>query len=380
MLAQWSAYSGRSSSRSTSRARFSGAVSARNVAGLLRSRQASDHIERGTAEEGGITGGLRRRDPQPLELGPDVAVDEVGPRQTGIERGGNRARQRDHDLAAREQSPVPRRDRRLAGDRAGLDQPTGLDGDDGTLARLERGQVRHVLGPAVRIMRRHHQPLCRPPVHDPLGRRDTDPHQRRRVGRGPRCAAGDPAQYRLVSRRAALEPPASPVRHGRRRLQEQQALLGSRRKDPPPARLAGHRIVVEGGVEAQQRELEPILPRDLPWHAPALHPARVRIGKISRSSVTGNCCRPPRRAARPPRAPAPARRSARLRRTAPAPSTRTEPHDNPATCANPLPARRSNASDARNRILSHPRAIVQQSCNESRAFARIAPSFRANLV
>ena len=93
---------------------------------------------------------------------------------------------------------------------------------------------------------------------------------------------------RLVERAADLEPPA------RRRagtwavaLRSRRLSLGDAGEDAPAAGLAGDRGVVEVGVEAQERELEAVLAPRLAVAGPGVAPARVRIGSMSRSNVTG---------------------------------------------------------------------------------------------
>ena len=43
----------------------------------------------------------------------------------------------------------------------------------------------------------------------------------------------------------------------------------------------------KSGSKPSSDSWKPFCPRALPWHAPALQPARVRIGWTSRSNVTG---------------------------------------------------------------------------------------------
>ena len=102
MFAQWSAYSGRSSSRSTSRARLSADVIGEEGAGLVGRRQPADHVEVGSPQERGIACGFRGSEAELLELGPDVVVDEVVPRQRGVELVGHLAGQGDDDVAVGE--------------------------------------------------------------------------------------------------------------------------------------------------------------------------------------------------------------------------------------------------------------------------------------
>src|SRR5262249_47226087 len=69
----------------------------------------------------------------------------------------------------------------------------------------------------------------------------------------------NPAQQSLVILGADLQPPASAVSQAAGRLEQEQAPLGSGRKDAPAARLLDNRFKVQVRLVAQQRQLESVL-------------------------------------------------------------------------------------------------------------------------
>jgi len=71
---------------------------------------------------------------------------------------------------------------------------------------------------------------------------------------------------------------SAPVRQVADRFEQKQTVRRRREKDASAACFLSDGVVIEVVIEAEQRQLKPILPRALPWHAPALQPNRVRIG------------------------------------------------------------------------------------------------------
>lgn len=88
------------------------------------------------------------------------------------------------------------------------------------------------------------------------------------------------------------DPLAAPVGDRSGGLQEQQALLGRRRRDPPSAGFLEEVLVVLGRFEPQERELESVLP------APRLGVAGAHVAAglgEDRHDVVGEVDRPSRR-------------------------------------------------------------------------------------
>ena len=176
LLAQKSAYSGRSSRASTSCSRFVGRSVGQKRAGLVGGGQAADHVEIRAAEKRGVAGRLARQDAEPLELVPHVAVDEVRPRQGGVRRGVARAVERNGRVPGGDLVHVADHQARLARQRAGRDQARRtLDRDDAGFVRLKVGQPRHVANRAVAVMGQHAQLLAGAGGQHVLGRFDRDP-------------------------------------------------------------------------------------------------------------------------------------------------------------------------------------------------------------
>src|SRR6185436_6139998 len=83
--------------------------------------------------------------------------------------------------------------------------------------------------------------------------------------------------------RAGLGAAAAAVRHLARRLADQQAPLGTGRKDAAAAGLFDQRVIVGGRIEAEDRELEAVLPAGL---AVAAATVATELGK-ERHHVAG---------------------------------------------------------------------------------------------
>jgi hypothetical protein len=237
---------------------------------LLGGRQPADRVERHAPEVGCVVDRNRRQDGQLLEPGPDEAVDEVAPGEPRVGFGRDLAGHRDRDVAGGELAVEPGGDSGLAGDRTGLDQSVGVHGRHCALARLEGGEVSDVDGRAVGVPGFHGDLLLFAAGHDPLGRLDANSLDPGGIRGRSRQAVGDPATEGLIERPPRLDPPSAAVRHLRGRLAKQEAVLGRRGEDPPPARLAGDRGVVEIRVETEQRKLEAVLSARLAVAGPGI--------------------------------------------------------------------------------------------------------------
>ena len=221
--------------------------------------------------ERGVAGGGRGGDPQLPELGPDQAVDEVLAGERGVEPGRDLAGERDQDVAVGEDPPEPGRDGGLARDRPGLGPALGVGGDQGRLARLEGGQVGDVAVRAVGVRRPRpgagtirrgsgSARSARRRRRTSSGRRAGSGASRRRSSRAGSGRTGEPT--------SSFRPPPWGTCGGG--LLEQEAPLGRGGEDPTAPGLAGDGGVVGVGVEAQERELEAVLPAGLAVAGPGV--------------------------------------------------------------------------------------------------------------
>src|SRR5262249_24511452 len=94
-------------------------------------------------------------------------------------------------------------------------------------------------------------------------RGDAEPDNVRGATRRCGCAGLDPAPDQPVLLAVLVEALAAAVGNAAGRLHEQEALRRGGGKDAPAARLAGDGLMVEGGVKAEQRQLEAVLPARL---------------------------------------------------------------------------------------------------------------------
>ena len=191
-IAQISENSLRSSSRSTSLARFAGSWSAMNSMVLLFGRQQADDVERHAAEKDFVAADLAGQDPQLLQLGVDQLVDVVG-RRRGRRRVLQILGQHEH-LAADGVRLEAGHHERLAAVGGG-DQAVGADRGRVVVVRQEHGQVVTSRSVPSAVVGAGDQ-LLRGPFafeHDLLGiefdARDRGDFGRRRSGRPLRASA-----------------------------------------------------------------------------------------------------------------------------------------------------------------------------------------------
>ncbi len=76
---------------------------------------------------------------------------------------------------------------------------------------------------------------------------------------GPGGPLFQPERQQPVRWRIDLHLLAAAMCHGQRRLEQEQALLGRKRRDPPSLGALDDRGEIDVGLEAQERELEPPL-------------------------------------------------------------------------------------------------------------------------
>ena len=152
--------------------------------------------------------------PELLELGPDEAVDEVRARQARRRRSAGTSP--GSGIVTSQLANSPRNRAEIVaspGIGPALTRPSASTGDDGRLARLERGQVGHVLGRAVGVMGRDHERELLAAV----GHASARP-ARRRSAPGPGRRPGVRGMPAAIQRQERLVERARPARAaGRRR-------------------------------------------------------------------------------------------------------------------------------------------------------------------
>ncbi len=230
-------------------------------ADLIRPRQRAERVDIDASQEDGVAGQLGRHDAHRLELGPGVIVDLVvdGHGRVRVRRAGPRHLQA-HDGNL---SHVLHRDGRLAWDAAGVSPAAAIDrGDMPRVAGIGRGGG-HVALAAVGEDRRGQDLLVRLEAQNALGGTGVERDKPWRVG-GP-------------DRRALLEPfvenldaPAAAMGNRPGRLEQQQALRRRRGENAPATRLLDKGVVIRHRIEAEDGELETVLPRRLAVTAAAV--------------------------------------------------------------------------------------------------------------
>ena len=212
----------------------------------------------GPAEERLVVALARGGDPQLLELVGDQLVDVVG-----LGLVGERERQPlgQHDeLRADGVGLEPGHHERLAAV-AGGDQAVGGDGRRDVVVGQEDGQAGDVAVGAVGVAGPDGQLLGRAlAVEDGLLGIEVDADDLGQLGDVVVGGAGlDPAVERLVELAAGSNRLPPVCVHGADRLLEQRAVGRDGQVDPAADHLAGQAEVVALGVEAEERDPEPVL-------------------------------------------------------------------------------------------------------------------------
>ena len=237
---------------------------------------------------------LGRREVQRLQLGPDVAVDEVLLRQLRVDIVRHRIGMRDRDDADRDVPEVARHHRRVADNRTGRQQPGLIHTDERRFVREIRRQSGDIARRAIVVLRGDAQLLLRLLRQNAVGRFNRDagePDVARaaslgvfsfgfrltldlncRVGRRgnaqagspsygmARHSGGDPVVEDAVLGRAAFEPLAAAVRKLANRLEQQQAAFGGGTEHAPASPFLGECVVIEVRIEPEQTQLKAVLP------------------------------------------------------------------------------------------------------------------------
>ena len=192
------------------------------------------------------------------QLGQHQVVDEVGARCARIDGRIDAVREGRRDPRGHQAAQIPRRDGRFAGAIHGHGAPL-IDAGHRALVGRELHPARDILGVAVREVRADQERLLGADGQ-PRGRGKHFEARHRRIALRRRRRAGrDPVGNHVILGRARREALAAAVRDGQRRLQQHQAGRRIDLVDAPRARLPRQRQVVELGVVAPQRQLEPVL-------------------------------------------------------------------------------------------------------------------------
>ncbi len=223
---------------------------------FLGRRQAAGDVDARASQEGRIVAQRRGGHAQRLELLEHQVVDEVFGRRQAVDRRAQRhVRPEDANLTL-----IAGHDRHVAGLIERLDQAGRADLGHLDVVRLELGRAGHVFGCAVGVMGHDQNLLLALLAHRPLGREHVDPHDGRVVFVAVGHALQNPAPHQPVGVRILLQPGAAAVRGRADRLEQQQALIRRGRKQPPAAALFDQVLEIFPRLEAQQRQLEAVLP------------------------------------------------------------------------------------------------------------------------
>ena len=147
-----------------------------------------------------------------------------------------------------------------------------LDADLGHLGvvAVELRRAGDVLGRAVAVVGDGHD-LLRPfALHQPLARKHFDARHRGVGLLAIRHALLDPPMHQPISGGVDLDPLTAAVRQPGRGLEQQQALLGGRGKEPAAAPFLHEILVVFCRLKAQQRQTKAVLPARLAVAAAAV--------------------------------------------------------------------------------------------------------------
>ncbi len=156
-------------------------------------------------------------------------------------------------------SLVAGHDGHVAGQRQRLDQTRAADFGHFHVVGLVLGRAGDVFGRAVRIVGHDQDLLLRLFAQRPLRRKHLDPLDRRVPLAAIGHALQNPAPQQSVRVRIVLQPGTAAMRGHADRLEQQQALFGRSGEQPPAATLLDQVLEVLARLEAQQRQLEPVL-------------------------------------------------------------------------------------------------------------------------
>ena len=224
---------------------------------LFGGRQFADDVEVHAAHERGVVAHAARLDAELLQLVVDACVDVVrfdgrGPRELQV------LGQRDERHADGERVE-PGHDERLAA-LAGGHVAGAVDLGRVVVVGEEERERGHVAVGAVAVLRADHDALLLALAVE-HGRRREHFHAHRQGDRGgvERGVGLEPADERLVVLVALLHPRAAGVRHLAERLLDECAFGRQCEVDAAAVEFAREAEVVAVGVEAEQRQAEPVL-------------------------------------------------------------------------------------------------------------------------
>ena len=226
---------------------------------LFRRRHAPRDIQRHAANKRRVIANFRRRHPNLLEFREHLFVDEIFRHRQMIHRRAQRNRRAEH----RDLRLIANHHAQLARLLREPHQPRALGAGHVLVVRLVQHRARHVLDCPVRVVREHHQLLLGARRHHALFRKHLDAHHSRVIRAAIRHPLRHPAANQVVIISVHLQPPTATMRHHRRALHEQQALVRSRREQPAPPRFLHEMFVILRRLKPEQRKFEAILPARL---------------------------------------------------------------------------------------------------------------------
>ena len=137
-----------------------------------------------------------------------------------------------------------------------LARPEGRHGGHRLVERVEPGVGGDVALAAVAEGRHDRQTLLLAGLHHAMFGISLEADDSRIVFAWSRRTVFQPEGQEAIGRGAGLHPLTAAMGHGQRRLEQEQALFGGERRDPPRLGALDDRRVVGLGLEAEQRELE----------------------------------------------------------------------------------------------------------------------------
>ena len=268
---------------------------------LLNGWQAAGDVERHPAKVCRVGRQLRRWHPHRFQLRENELVHEVFLLGQLVHRDAQRDRCAEH----RRLVLITNHHRNLAGMTPDGDQAGVVGVGVLTVVRLVHGGVRDVLDRAIRHSGEDDELLAGAWLHDALSRVNRDQLELGIVGLAVGHPLPDPLHKHPVIKRTGINSRASAVRQLPCRLEQEQTALRRGRENSAPASLAKQILVILLRLEAEQRQLETVLPAGFPvatapvaavlgkqWHD--------RVGEVYRL-FSGNCLNLERDSGRPAR-------------------------------------------------------------------------------
>ena len=227
---------------------------------LLNGWHAAGDVERHPAKVRRVGRQFRRWHPHRFQLRENELVHEVFLLGQLVHRDAQRDRCAEH----RRLVLITNHHRNLAGMTPDGDQAGVVGVGVLTVVRLVHGGVRDVLDRAIRHSGEDDELLAGAWLHDALSRVKRDRLELGIVGLAVGHSLPDPLHEHPVIKRIGINPRASAVRQLPCRLEQEQTALRRGRENSAPASLAKQILVILLRLEAEQRQLETVLPTGFP--------------------------------------------------------------------------------------------------------------------